>query len=41
MVFTNSIMTTHVNRIANGPPMSLITIGRYKSRDVGNPRGGY
>jgi hypothetical protein len=41
MVFTNSIMTTHVNRIANGPPMSLITIRGYKSRNVGNPRGGY
>jgi hypothetical protein len=31
MVFTNSIMTTQVNRIINWPPMSSMAIGGYKS----------
>jgi hypothetical protein len=34
MVFTNSIMTTHVNRIAYRPLMSPMAIGRYKSANV-------
>jgi hypothetical protein len=41
MVFTNSIMTTHVNRTTNQPPMSSMATGRYKSIDATNPRGGY
>jgi hypothetical protein len=35
MVFTNlGIMTTHVNKIANQPPMYSIVIGRYISTNV-------
>jgi hypothetical protein len=41
MVFTNPIMTTHVNRIIDQPQMSSTAIGRYKSVDVTNLRGGY
>jgi hypothetical protein len=42
MVFTNlGIMTTHVNIIANQPPMYSIIIGRYRSTNAKNPRGGY
>jgi hypothetical protein len=41
MVFTNPIMTTLVNMTANQPPMSSITIERYRSTDVGNLGGGY
>jgi len=41
MVFTNPIMTTHVSKIANQPPMSSIAIGGYRSIDVGNPKGRY
>jgi len=41
MVFTNLIMNTHVNMITNQPLMSLMVIGRYKSANVANPRGGY
>jgi hypothetical protein len=31
MVFTNMIMTTHVNMIINRPSMSSMAIGRYKN----------
>jgi hypothetical protein len=41
MVFTNPIMTTHVNKIANRPPMNSIVVGGYKNTYVENPRGGY
>ncbi len=41
MVFTNPIMTIHVNRIANRPSMNSMAIGGYKNVDVANPRGGY
>ncbi len=41
MVFTNLIMTIHVNRTSDQPLMSSMSIGRYKSVDVTNPRGGY
>ncbi len=40
-VFTNSIMTINVNRIANWPPISSIYVKRYISIDVGNLRGKY
>jgi hypothetical protein len=33
MVFTNLIMATHVNKIVERPPMSLIAVGGYKSTD--------
>ncbi len=41
MVFTNSIMTTHVNRIINQPLMSSMVVGNYKNVDVTNLKGGY
>jgi hypothetical protein len=41
MVFTNPIMIIRVNMIIYQPPMSSIVVGRYKSTNVGNPRGGY
>ncbi len=41
MVFTNLIMTTHVNRTTNQPLMNLMSIGRYKSAYAMIPRGGY
>ncbi len=41
MVFTNPIMTTHVNRATNQPPMNSMVAGGYKSADVVNPKGGY
>ncbi len=41
LVFTNPIMTTHLNGIANQPPISSMVVGGYKSVDVMNPRGGY
>jgi hypothetical protein len=41
MVFSNLIMTTHVNRTINRPLMSLMTTRRYISVDVVNPKGGY
>jgi hypothetical protein len=40
MVFTNLIMTPHVNRMQK-PLMSSMAIRRYKSVDVANPKGGY
>jgi hypothetical protein len=41
MVFTNLIMTTHVNRTANWPLMSSMAIGRCKSAIVLYSRRGY
>jgi hypothetical protein len=41
MVFTNSIMTTHVNRNLGRPPMSSMVVGGYKIVDVTNSRGRY
>jgi hypothetical protein len=41
MVFTNLIMTTHVNRIADRPLMSSMVVGGYRSANVVHPRRGY
>jgi len=41
MVFTNLIMTTHVNGIADQPLMSSRVTKGYISANVANPRGGY
>jgi len=41
MVFTNTIMTTCVNKIVDRPSMSSIDVGGYKNIDAKNPRGGY
>ncbi len=41
MVFTNLIMISHVNRIANQPLMSSMVTGRYKSANAMNPKRGY
>jgi hypothetical protein len=41
MVFTNLIMTTHVNKIADQTSMSSMAIKGYRSVDVTNPRKGY
>jgi hypothetical protein len=41
MVFTNLIMTTHVNKTIDRPLLSSMAIGRYKSANVANQRGGY
>jgi hypothetical protein len=41
MVFTNPIMTTHVNRIINRSPMNSMAIGNYKSVDAMNPTRRY
>ncbi len=41
MVFTNLLMTTHVNMIANRPLMSLMVVGGCKSTNVVHPKGGY
>jgi hypothetical protein len=41
MVFTNLIMITHVHKTTYKPPMSSIDVGRYKSINAKNPRGGY
>ncbi len=40
MVFTNLIMTIHVNNIANQPLMNSMAIGGYRSIDVANRKGG-
>jgi hypothetical protein len=37
-MFTNLIMTTHVNRLANQPSMNLMVVGGCKSVAI-NPRG--
>ncbi len=39
MVFTNLIMTTHVNRTVDGPLMSLMATRGYKSVNVTNLKG--
>jgi hypothetical protein len=39
--FINPIMTSHVNRIVDRPPMSLMVVGGYKSANAVNPRRGY
>ncbi len=41
MVFTNPIMTTHVNRIIDRPLMNSMVIGKYKNANATNPRNGY
>ncbi len=41
MVFTNLIMTTHVNRIIDQPLMNSMAIRRYKNVDLTNLKGGY
>jgi hypothetical protein len=41
MVFTNLIMTTHVNRIIDRPLMSSMVVGRYRNANVANLRGRY
>jgi hypothetical protein len=41
MVFTNLIMTTHVNRTTYQPSMSSMAIGGYRSVNVANLIGGY
>ncbi len=41
MVFTNPIMTTHVNKTTDQPLMNSLVAGRYKSTDVRNLGGGY
>jgi hypothetical protein len=41
MVFTNLIMTIHMNKIVNQPSMNLMAIKRYRSVDAMNPKGGY
>ncbi len=41
MVFTNLIMTTHVNKTTYRPLMNSMAIGGYRNIDVVNPRGGY
>ncbi len=41
MVFTNSIMTIHVNRNLGWPPMSSMVARGYKSVDATNSRGRY
>jgi hypothetical protein len=41
MVFTNSITTTHVNRIANRPLMNSMVAGGHRSANAANLKGGY
>ncbi len=41
MVFTNLIMTTHVNRTANQPLTSSMAIGRYINVNATNQKRGY
>ncbi len=40
MVITNPILTIHVNRTTDQPPINSIVVGRYKSTYVENPKGG-
>jgi hypothetical protein len=37
----NLVMTIHVNRTTNRPLMNLMVVGRYKSANAVNPKGGY
>jgi hypothetical protein len=41
MVFTNSIMTIHVNRTVDRPSMNSMVAGRCKSVNVVHSRGRY
>jgi hypothetical protein len=41
MLFTNSITTTHVNKITDWPLTNSMLAKRYKSANVVNPKGGY
>jgi hypothetical protein len=41
MVFTNPIMTTHVNRIEDWPSTNSMVVERYRNVNVMNPKGGY
>ncbi len=41
MVFTNIIMTTHVHKTINKPPMNLIAIKRFRNTNVEDLKGGY
>ncbi len=41
MVFTNLIMTTHVNKTAHRPLMNLMAVKRHKSGDVVHSKGRY
>jgi hypothetical protein len=41
MVFTNLIMTIHVNKIINRLLMNSMVVGEYKSINIENPTGGY
>jgi hypothetical protein len=41
MVFTNLVMTTHVNRTPNRPPMISMATRGYRSVNVMNLRRGY
>jgi hypothetical protein len=41
MVFTNPIMTTHVNMTIDQPPMSSMATRGYKSTNAENLRRGY
>jgi hypothetical protein len=41
MVFTNSIMTTHMNMIIDRPSVNSMVVGGYKNLNAMNPRGGY
>jgi hypothetical protein len=41
MIFTNLIMTTHVNRIIDRPPTNSMVVGGYKSVDAINLTRGY
>jgi len=41
MVFTNPIMTIHVNTTTNGPLMNSMATRGYKNANVANLRGGY
>jgi hypothetical protein len=34
-------MITHVHKTTYKPPMNSIIIGRYKSKNLENPKGGY
>ncbi len=41
IVFTNLIITTHVNKTTNRPLMNSMATRRYKNADATNPRKGY
>ncbi len=41
MVFTNLIMTIHVNMTTYRPLMSSMVVGKYIYADPVHPRGGY